>query len=82
MEGQSWKSTADFVLTIHYLFAGVFVFQPQSADYYQYDSGSEVDWGIRGKWRLLFLLVFIKPFFLHWLGFLSFPAEYKVSGLL
>ncbi len=23
-------------------------FQPQSADYYQYDSGSEVDWGIRG----------------------------------
>lgn len=26
----------------------LFVFQPQSADYYQYDSGSEVDWGIRG----------------------------------
>uniref|UniRef100_A0A8C1WU56 Actin binding LIM protein family, member 3 n=1 Tax=Cyprinus carpio TaxID=7962 RepID=A0A8C1WU56_CYPCA len=25
--------------------------RPQSADYYQYDSGSEVNWGIRGKGR-------------------------------
>ncbi|KAM9499847.1 actin-binding LIM protein 3-like isoform 2-T3 [Salvelinus alpinus] len=61
--------------------------RPQSADYFQYDSSSAVNWGIRGKQSLLYLSIISLTNYItnenmnkcgDQLFFFSFSTEYKV----